>query len=112
MDHAPWKIGYSDKSGPEVITNNKDEAVAKVRWGCSCCQMLTEEFEDMTQEEQSRSRLIASAPELLEACEVLSDALADMHDCKGLMGNPEECLACFAFNSSNVLEIIAKAKGA
>lgn len=34
----PWAAGYSDGSGQSAITGAGGHAVAKVRWGCSCCE--------------------------------------------------------------------------
>ncbi len=72
MKHTkgPWRIGYEDQSGPEYITANNKPLVT-LRWGCSCCKECIDKFEDMTKEEQANARLIAAAPELLEACKAI-----------------------------------------
>ena len=32
-----WRTGYSDGSGPEIVTV-KGRALLKSNWGCSCCE--------------------------------------------------------------------------
>ena len=60
---GPWKIGYNDESGPELITGN-DDFVATVVQDTGYSDIA---FSELSDEEQANARLIASAPEMLEA---------------------------------------------
>jgi hypothetical protein len=71
---GPWKIAYSDGSGPEYITAS-NQSIATLRWGCSCCKDTPDSFDDMSEEEQANAQLIAAAPELLEALEIVAASL-------------------------------------
>jgi hypothetical protein len=75
---GPWKIAYSDGSGPEYITAS-NQSIATLRWGCSCCKDTPDSFDDMSEEEQANARLIAAAPELLQALESLYEHCAMVH---------------------------------
>lgn len=57
-----WKVGYSDGSGKKYVTNEKDNAICVVRWGCSCCENL----KPLTYDEEVNLRLIANAPRMLD----------------------------------------------
>jgi hypothetical protein len=67
---GPWRIAYTDGSGPEYITAN-DVSLVTLRWGCSCCKNTITEFSELSAEEQANARLIAAAPDLLDACKRL-----------------------------------------
>jgi hypothetical protein len=107
---GPWKIVYSDGSGPEYITAS-NQSIATLRWGCSCCKDTPDSFDDMSEEEQANARLIAAAPELLEALEFCYTWLENMrHEFRGKvpmsphMPRPDMGL-------SDVAAAIAKARG-
>jgi hypothetical protein len=63
-----WTVGFHDGSGPEYITSSDAKPLAKVRWGCSCC----ESQDDLTEEEKANANLFAAAPELYEALELIT----------------------------------------
>jgi hypothetical protein len=63
---GPWRVGFSDGSGPEYINTAADQphkAIAKVRWGCSCCEITS----PLTDEEKANAALLAAAPRMYEA---------------------------------------------
>ncbi len=57
---GPWKIGGSNKRS--IFTNDKD-----------CLMIATTEFA-LVKEKEANARLIATAPELLEACKLMYKA--------------------------------------
>lgn len=62
---GPWRVAFSDGSGPEYINNAADQehkSIAKVRWGCSCCEDLS----PLTEEEIANAALISAAPQMAE----------------------------------------------
>lgn len=56
---GPFRVGYSDGSGPECICADRPEGemVASLRTGCGCCQSK----EPLTKEEQANADLLALA---------------------------------------------------
>jgi hypothetical protein len=79
---GPWKIGYSDGSGPEYIVGSpgNGRAVATLRWGCDCCKDTPASFADLKPEERANARLIAAAPDLYSALKDMVDAYAEGQD--------------------------------
>jgi hypothetical protein len=61
---GPWTQGYQDGSGMDCVTAN-GRALARVTWGCSCCE------KPATKEGLENAKLIAAAPEMLEALKSL-----------------------------------------
>lgn len=57
---GPWVAGFADGSGPEYILAKSGGAIARVRWGCSCC----EDRAPLTSTEAANARLIAASPRL------------------------------------------------
>lgn len=58
QNKPPWRAGFKDGSGTDHITTVKDEhSVAKVRWGCGCC----EDREPLSPEERATRNFIIRA---------------------------------------------------
>jgi hypothetical protein len=76
---GPWRVGFSDGSGPDHVTTAATDAdglgplIAAVRWGCDCCKRTGE----LTETERANARLIASAPALLAALEAADADLSE-----------------------------------
>ena len=66
-------VGFKDGSGEKYIRQNKplskSKSIAVVRWGCGCC----EDHSPLTEEEIANVKLLAAAPDLLEACRLMVD---------------------------------------
>jgi hypothetical protein len=85
---SEWKIGYSDGSGPEYITEN-DKAILALRWGCGCCKNTPNSFKDMTEAEQERARSILEAHNRLGV--VLSQRDEAVRLVRGIVANRHHC---------------------
>lgn len=67
---GPWKHGFSDGSGPAHIVTKVDgqeTSVAKLRWGCGCCEVRADSMNDLKPHEKEIAQLITAAPELYKA---------------------------------------------
>jgi hypothetical protein len=71
---GPWVADFTDGSGPAYIRAPlADKSIAKVRWGCSCC----EDNSPLTEEEIANRNILAASVELYEAClDVLTNGRA------------------------------------
>ena len=102
---GPWRIGYSDGSGPDTIVTKKEksnglpDAIARIRWGCGCC----EDRSPLTKEDKATARLIVAAPDYHEHAYNLAMLI---HQSKLYQSNPKVQLEV-----DNVFAIYAKVKG-
>ncbi len=92
-----WEIGHSDGGGDKIVMVRHEKLgettyIAKVRWGCSCCEDLS----DLTEQEKANLTLIAEAGtvhnetglsprELLEQKTDLLNLLKDILDWDGIL---------------------------
>jgi hypothetical protein len=58
-DARGWRVGFDDGSGPDYILDDAGKPVARLRWGCGCC----EDRRELSPAECERARLIAAAPD-------------------------------------------------
>jgi len=102
---GPWRIGYSDGSGPDTIVTKKvkstglPDAIARIRWGCGCC----EDGSPLTIEDKATARLIVAAPDYHEHAYNLAMLI---YQSKLYQSNPKVQLEV-----DNVFAIYAKVKG-
>lgn len=76
-----WAMGSSDEPGHSCVQNNKGQLVF---YSCDGCNLIGDDPEDL-----ANARLIAAAPDLLDACERALEAIEKYPDKKHPMTAPE-----------------------
>lgn len=88
VENEKWVVGWPDGSGPEYITIEGNEPIAKVRWGCDCCQSDS----PLNDKEKARLKLISMAPDLLRELRYLLKEVKANDECQFVDTSFAECV--------------------